>query len=200
MTKRLLAGLIHKASGICFCHLFLGAITSPAVTSSKETWQLSRCVCHVCTRLAVWWSVFAYLLLCRYQSVGASWGDRRRHYLGNVHDHQPAGQQVRDSHWGSAVCFLGCSLLIFQSIAPHLSSLFLPRCCLLSLPNMHHKDAQIDTEILWKGNYTVTSTHTSICRHISTLHGVFAHLADTTGKDMMCHKYIGSCRQIALLP
>lgn len=38
---------------------------------------------------------FAYLRHCRYQSAGASWGDRRRHYVGDVHDHQPAGQQVR---------------------------------------------------------------------------------------------------------
>lgn len=35
--------------------------------------------------------------LRRYQSAGASWGHRRRHYLGDVHDHQPGGQQVRDS-------------------------------------------------------------------------------------------------------
>lgn len=37
MTERLLAGLIHKASGVCFRHLFLGAITSLAVTFGKET-------------------------------------------------------------------------------------------------------------------------------------------------------------------
>lgn len=138
VTRRLLAALIHKAFGTCFRHLFLGPSPLWLSTFSKETWQQSRCEC-VCMCGCVW-SLFAYLPLCRYQSVGASWGDCRRHYLGDVHDHQP-GQQVRDPHWGGAVCFLGCSLLIFQPITQHLPALFLPPRLLLTLPDTRHKHA-----------------------------------------------------------
>lgn len=67
---------------------------------------------------------------------------------------------MRDSCWGGAVCFLGCSLLIFQPVAPRLPSLSLPRRLLLSLPNMRHKHAQIHTDPLVHRGHSHMYTHT----------------------------------------
>lgn len=174
--------------GLASVTFFLWPSPPLAVTFSKKKKRPDSRAGVVCACLAVCWSVFAYLLLCRYQSVGASWGDRGRHYLGNVHDHQPGGQQVRDSHWGVAVCFQGCSLLIFHPVTQHFSSLFL-----LSLPNMH-THTHTHPHVLYTHTHTVQMRAysrpawdpCSFCRHYRGGH--------------MCHKYIGSCRQIALLP
>lgn len=100
-------------------------------------------VCHKCACLLVCWS--ACRLLCRYQPAGASRGDCRRHYLGDVHEHQPGGQQVRDSHWGGAVCFLVCSLLILQQHIPHPSS-----CHLVSSSSLCRMSATNTKPFLWR--------------------------------------------------
>ena len=195
VANRVLAALIHKAFETCFPHLFLGPspfLLSPSVRRA-DSWAG---VCHVFACRAVCWSVLAFPLLCRYQSVGASRGDCGRHYLGNVYEHQPGGQQVRDSRWGGAVCFLSCSLLIFESFTIHLSSIFLLLCLFL---NRCHKHAKTNTHGISLRLYVLyTRAHTDA--HVPTQHVVFFYPADTTGEDMMCHKYIGSCTQIALLP
>lgn len=145
-------------------------------------------VCHKCACLLVCWS--ACLLLCRYQPAGASRGDCRRHYLGDVHEHQPGGQQVRDSHWGGAVCFLVCSLLILQQHIPHPAT---------SSPPPFAEWAPQTQNLSYEG-YAVTC---SVHMHMHMFpHGMRSLLISQTlqGRTWCVTKYIGSCRQIALLP
>lgn len=164
---------------------FSGAITSLAVKffvkRPDSRADVCVCLCRVCMSGCVW-SVFAYLPLCRYQSVGASWGDCRRHYLGDVHDHQPGGQQVRDRHWGGAVCF---RLLSFNLSAHHTASP-VPLPATSSPPLFAEHAAQTCTPIVSSREHTVTCTvHVQYrCRHIPTQHGTIAHLVETTGEDI----------------
>lgn len=198
-TKRELAALIHKASETCFCHLFLGPSPLWLSTSVKrpDSWAG---VCHVCACRAVRWSAFTHLsFLCRYQSVGASWGDRRRHYLGNVHEHQPGGQQVRDSFTS-----LLCRLLSFNPAAPRdasliylpmtPSALFAAKQTPQTYNDKHAPALMMPTK--WHVMYIFVLTDA----HVPAQHAVFYHPANTTGEDTVCHKHIGSCTQIALLP
>lgn len=138
----------------------------------------------------VCWPVFAYLLLCRYQSVGASWGDCRRHYLGDEHDHQPGEQQVR---WW---CILLLRLLSFNLSAHH--SVSRPSSChFVSSSLSQHAHRSSHTENIFSH---IFSTHTVQMQAYSLPAWDHCSSCRSYMGGHVCHKCIGSWRQIALLP
>lgn len=152
-------------------------------TFSTQTWQH---VCVVCR------SVFAYLLLHRYQSVGATWGDCRRHYLGDEHDHQPGGQQVR--WWcGLHLWLLSFNLSVYHRASP------VPIPVTSSLPVFPNANVHTD-RLIQRTHSHIFSTHTVQMQAYS--HPAWDHCSSCRSYmgGHVCHKCIGSWRKIALLP
>lgn len=174
-----------RASGTCFSHLFFWGPSplrlSPLVTTPDS--PAGVCVFFgffyvcVCPCLAVCWSRSAYTSFSAGISLLVPHGGIAEDTTWEMY--MIINQE--DSRWGTlsepgAVCFSGCSLLISQPVAWHLSS---PPPATSSPPlfleNKHaHGFLTCAVRIHvppWRGQ-------------IPTQHGILAHLAATAGEDI----------------